>query len=48
MRNKQAKKLRKAANAIAQLTGENAYKQYKILKSIHKSLPHNEKQNNSR
>ncbi len=43
MNKKQAKKLRKAAHAIATLTKGDPNKEYKKLKSIHKNLPHNEK-----
>ena len=43
MRKKQAKKLRKAAQAIAQLTGTSQAEQYKALKKVHKSLNHKEK-----
>lgn len=43
MRKKQAKKLRKAAAAIARLTGGDPMAQYKKLKGIHKKLNKNEK-----
>lgn len=43
MRKSQAKKLRKAANAIAKLSKTDPHQEYKKLKSIHKNLAQNEK-----
>lgn len=43
MRRVQAKKIRKAAFAVAQLSGSNPKRQYKLLKKVHKNLSHNEK-----
>lgn len=45
MRKKQAKKLRKAAAAIAVLTNADTKKVHKDLKKVHKKLNRNEKAN---
>lgn len=44
MRKKQVKKLKKMAVALALIKPDgNAKKEYKSLKEIHNSLPHNKK-----